>query len=70
MVASVLAPGIPMLFMGQEFLEDKYWSDSPDYFKENLIWWTGLDTDRSMQDHLRYVREFIGLRKAAPRSAI
>ena len=22
------APGIPMLFMGQEFLEDKYWSDT------------------------------------------
>jgi 1,4-alpha-glucan branching enzyme len=23
------APGIPMLFMGQEILEDKYWSDNP-----------------------------------------
>ncbi|MBY5645536.1 hypothetical protein [Rhizobium leguminosarum] len=24
------APGVPMLFMGQEFLEDKFWSDSPE----------------------------------------
>lgn len=23
------APGVPMLFMGQEFLEDKWWSDDP-----------------------------------------
>ena len=36
------APGIPMLFMGQEILEDKYWSDSPDYFADSLIWWDGL----------------------------
>ena len=21
------APGVPMIFMGQEFLEDKYWTD-------------------------------------------
>src|SRR6267142_1046188 len=35
------APGLPMIFMGQEFLEDKYWSDwqgRPDL----LIWWDGL----------------------------
>lgn len=30
------APGIPMLFMGQEFLEDKQWNDTPD--PANLIW--------------------------------
>jgi 1,4-alpha-glucan branching enzyme len=56
------APGIPMLFMGQEFMEDKYWSDSPNYFADSLIWWDGLDTDRAMQDHLRFVRELIQLR--------
>ncbi|MBN9519755.1 alpha amylase C-terminal domain-containing protein [bacterium] len=60
------APGIPMLFMGQEFLEDKYWSDSTDYYKENLIWWNGLDSDRAMQDHLRFTRELIDLRKRLP----
>jgi 1,4-alpha-glucan branching enzyme len=60
------APGIPMLFMGQEFLEDKYWSDSPDHFRSSLIWWDGLDSDKSMRDHLRFVRELIGLRKRLP----
>jgi 1,4-alpha-glucan branching enzyme len=60
------APATPMLFMGQEFLEDKYWSDSPDYYKSSLIWWNGLDSDRAMQDHLRFVRELIALRRRLP----
>lgn len=57
------APGIPMLFMGQEILEDKYWSDSPNYFADTLIWWDGLNSDKAMQDHLRFVRELIQLRE-------
>jgi 1,4-alpha-glucan branching enzyme len=56
------APGIPMLFMGQEIMEDKYWSDSPNYFANTLIWWNGLDSDRAMRDHLRFVRELIQIR--------
>src|SRR5262249_42034881 len=32
------APGVPMLFMGQEFLEDKGWSDNP-HQTDYLIWW-------------------------------
>jgi 1,4-alpha-glucan branching enzyme len=60
------APGIPMLFMGQEFLEDKYWSDSPDHFRDCLIWWDGLDSDRAMQDHLRFARELLALRRRQP----
>ncbi|MFI5456934.1 MAG: alpha amylase C-terminal domain-containing protein [Isosphaerales bacterium] len=57
------APGIPLLFMGQEFLEDKPWSDSdPDL----LIYWDGLKTDQTMQDHLRFCRELIALRKHQP----
>lgn len=56
------APGIPMLFMGQEFMEDKYWSDSPNYFADTLIWWDGLNSDKAMQDHLRFVRELIQIR--------
>jgi 1,4-alpha-glucan branching enzyme len=60
------APGIPLLFMGQEFLEDKYWSDNPSYFAESLIWWDGLLQDRAMQDHLRFTRELVGLRKRLP----
>jgi 1,4-alpha-glucan branching enzyme len=57
------APGIPLLFMGQEFLEDKQWSDSD---KDLLIFWDGLNTDQSMQDHLRFTRELIGLRNHQP----
>jgi 1,4-alpha-glucan branching enzyme len=56
------SPGIPMFFMGQEFMEDKYWSDSPNYFVDSLIWWDGLDSDRAMSDHLRFVRELIQVR--------
>jgi 1,4-alpha-glucan branching enzyme len=58
------APGIPMLFMGQEILEDKYWSDSPDFYADSLIWWDGLATDRRMQDHLRFIRDLIQVRRA------
>ena len=57
------APGIPMLFMGQEFLEDKYWSDNPDFFHDTLVWWDGLGSDRAMRDHLRFMRELIVLRR-------
>jgi 1,4-alpha-glucan branching enzyme len=56
------APGVPMLFMGQEFLEDKYWSDSTDN-SDLLIWWEGLCTDRVMSDYLRFMRELIALRR-------
>jgi len=57
------SPGIPMLFMGQEFMEDKYWSDSPNYFADSLIWWDGLNSDQAMPDHLRFVRELIAVRR-------
>jgi 1,4-alpha-glucan branching enzyme len=60
------APGIPMLFMGQEFLEDKHWTDDPDHHPHNLIWWDGLVEDRAMQDHLRFMRELIHLRRRHP----
>jgi 1,4-alpha-glucan branching enzyme len=58
------APGIPMLFMGQEILEDKYWSDSPNYYADSLIWWDGLASDRRMQDHLRFMQDLIRVRRA------
>lgn len=60
------APGLPMLFMGQEFLEDKYWTDDPDNHPGHLIWWDGLSSDSSMQDHLRFTRELIWLRRRHP----
>ncbi len=45
------SPGIPLIFMGQEFLEDKQWSDTPN--SSNLIYWQGLDSgDKTMSDFL------------------
>ena len=64
---SLTAPGIPMLFMGQEFLEDKPWSDNFKSDHELLLHWAGLDSgDRQMLDHLRFTRELIGLRWQFP----
>jgi 1,4-alpha-glucan branching enzyme len=60
------APGIPQLFMGQEFLEDKQWSW--DASSSNLLWWSGLNagTDAAMVDHLRFTQDLIRLRWNQP----
>jgi len=61
------APGIPMLFMGQEFLEDKQWSDDVSGHPELLIYWNGLSSsDPSQRDFLRFTRELIRLRWQQP----
>jgi 1,4-alpha-glucan branching enzyme len=55
-----------MLFMGQEFLEDKLWSDNPDNAGA-LIWWDGLEgQDRHMGDFHRFTRDLIWLRRRHP----
>ncbi|BCY12424.1 alpha amylase C-terminal domain-containing protein [Actinoplanes sp. L3-i22] len=60
------APGVPLIFMGQEFLEDKLWSDSPGR-TDRLVWWDGaLGADRHMVDFLRFSRDLIHLRRALP----
>jgi 1,4-alpha-glucan branching enzyme len=59
------APGIPSLFMGEEFLEDKNWSD--DRGAGDLIWWEGLTAaDPSMRDFLRFTSDLLRLRFAEP----
>ncbi|MGH8592218.1 MAG: alpha amylase C-terminal domain-containing protein [Gammaproteobacteria bacterium] len=64
---SLTAPGIPMLFMGQEFLEDKQWSDNFEFHQRLLLHWAGLDDgDKQMLDHLRFARELIALRWRYP----
>src|SRR5262249_17026235 len=61
----LVAPGIPLLFMGQEILEDKQWSDTP--ASDHQIWWAGLDSgDKTMGDFLRFTRELIALRRSHP----
>ena len=60
------APGVPMLFMGQEFLEEKYWSDDP-HAAHLMIWWQGLQgADRAMSDHHRFTRDLLWLRRKQP----
>jgi 1,4-alpha-glucan branching enzyme len=60
------APGIPMIFMGQEFLEDKPWTDNP-HAANLMIWWAGLEgLDKNMSDHQRFTRDLIWLRRNHP----
>jgi 1,4-alpha-glucan branching enzyme len=60
------APGIPQIFMGQEFLEDQQWSCDPTA-TANLIDWGGLNaTDPSMRDYLRFTQDLIRLRWIQP----
>jgi 1,4-alpha-glucan branching enzyme len=60
------APGIPQIFMGQEFLEDMPWDVLPN--GPNIPSWSGLDapSDSSMRDHLRFTRDLIRLRRDLP----
>jgi 1,4-alpha-glucan branching enzyme len=60
------APGIPQIFMGQEFLEDKQWSWDPT--SPNLLWWAGLNpgADTARADHLRFTQDLIRLRWSYP----
>jgi 1,4-alpha-glucan branching enzyme len=59
------APGIPMLFMGQEFLEDKQWSDDPQ--SADVIDWDGvMSGQKPMVDQLRLTQDVIRLRWRQP----
>jgi 1,4-alpha-glucan branching enzyme len=60
------APGIPQIFMGQEFLEDRPWDVDPR--GPNLLSWNGLDapSDSTMRDHLRFSRDLVRLRRDLP----
>jgi 1,4-alpha-glucan branching enzyme len=60
------APGIPQLFMGQEFLEDRPWDVLP--AGPNLLTWESLDdpADSSRRDHLRFTKDLIRLRHELP----
>jgi 1,4-alpha-glucan branching enzyme len=51
--------------MGQEFLEDKLWSEDPTA-TGNIIWWAGLGADQTMGWQLRCTRDLAVPRKAHP----
>ena len=61
------APGIPQIFMGQEFLEDQQWNWDP-AVAENLISWQGLAPGVSppMSNQLRFMQDLIRLRWNQP----
>jgi 1,4-alpha-glucan branching enzyme len=68
----LMAPGIPQLFMGQEFLEDKQWSPDP-RTSDDLIWWGGLAAaagggavDPAMANHLKFTQDAVALRMRLP----
>ena len=60
------ARGIPMLFMGEEFLEDHQWDDAVQQFPNLLINWAGLATTKVMQDYLQFTKDLVALRRARP----
>ncbi len=66
MAILLTAPGIPQLFMGQEFLEPHQWNENPS--GPNLLSWDGLTGAASnvMPDHLRFTQDLLRLRQAQP----
>ncbi|MBN1608185.1 MAG: alpha amylase C-terminal domain-containing protein [Polyangiaceae bacterium] len=60
------APGIPLIFQGQELLEDSPWLD--DFVDEGVLTssWEKLKGDRHKADFLRFVHDAIALRFAEP----
>ena len=59
------ASGVPQLFMGQEFLEDKQWSDDPN--QPLHVYWDGLSLgQKPMIDFLRFTQDLVRLRLTMP----
>ena len=59
------APGVPMLFMGQELLADRWWSDDPGR-ADLLVRWDDLQDDRQVKDFHRFTRDLLWLRRSHP----
>jgi 1,4-alpha-glucan branching enzyme len=60
------APGVPMIFMGQEFLEDKLWSDNPNR-SDVFLWWDGQQgADPNMVNFHGFTRDLAWLRRRHP----
>ena len=60
------ARGLPMLFMGEEFLEDQPWTDAVQNAGAPSINWAGLASTAAMRDYLEFTKALIGLRRAHP----
>jgi 1,4-alpha-glucan branching enzyme len=66
MALILTAPGIPMIFMGQEIYEDKPWADDVSNHPGTLVHWDGLAHDPTMIDFHRFTRELMWLRRRHP----
>jgi 1,4-alpha-glucan branching enzyme len=55
------APGIPMIFMGQEVLEYRNWNDNQKDNPGTLVNWDELGTVKAVGDFLRFTQELIAL---------
>jgi 1,4-alpha-glucan branching enzyme len=66
MAILLTAPGIPQIFMGQEFLEPNQWNTLTT--GADLLSWDGLgnENDSSMRDFLRMTQDLVRLRQALP----
>jgi 1,4-alpha-glucan branching enzyme len=57
------APGVPMLFMGQELLEYRPWNDNLGAHPDDLVHWNELGTVKAVGDFLRFTQEAVALRR-------
>ena len=62
----IAARGIPMLFMGEEFLAEKQWDDNDQFHADLAIDWNQLAADKIMQDYLQFTKELLWLRRNQP----
>jgi 1,4-alpha-glucan branching enzyme len=61
------SPGIPLLFMGQEFLENKPWHDDIANVSQLLISWDSITGKaREAVDYHRFMTALIALRRSQP----
>jgi 1,4-alpha-glucan branching enzyme len=57
------APGVPMLFMGQELLEYRPWNDNLKNNPDCLVHWNELSTVKAVGDFLLFTQEAVKLRR-------
>jgi 1,4-alpha-glucan branching enzyme len=57
------APGIPMLFMGQELLDYRPWSDNLEKHPDAFVHWDEVGKVKDVGDFLLFTQELVALRK-------
>lgn len=63
---TLAAPGIPMLFMGQEFLDANLWADDIENHPEKRPDWISFAAEKSKRDFFAFARDLIALRLELP----